>query len=50
VKSIEVDPGAAAALESGRLAVVVDRLDRRFDLIVVTNSSRICRIPTCCWR
>jgi hypothetical protein len=37
LKSIEIDPGAAAALEATRLDVVVDRLDRRFDLIVVTN-------------
>jgi hypothetical protein len=37
VKSIDVEPGAAAALEAARLDVVVDRLDRQFDLIVVTN-------------
>jgi Nodulation protein S (NodS) len=37
LKSMEVEPGVAAALEAARLDVVVDRLDRRFDLIVVTN-------------
>jgi hypothetical protein len=37
VKSIDVDPGTTAAFDATRLDVVVDRLDRRFDLIVVTN-------------
>jgi hypothetical protein len=36
-KSLDIDPGTAAALDAIRLDVVVDRLDRRFDLIVVTN-------------
>jgi hypothetical protein len=37
VKSIDVDPRVSAAIDAARLDAVVERLDRRFDLIVVTN-------------
>jgi hypothetical protein len=37
MKVVEVDSPSATALEAARLDIVVDRLDRRFDLIVITN-------------
>ena len=36
-KTIDVDPRATAVLDATRLDVVVDRIDRQFDLIIVTN-------------
>jgi Nodulation protein S (NodS) len=37
VKSIQVDPRAAAAVDATTLDIVVDRLEAKYDLIVVTN-------------
>ncbi len=37
IKTIDVDPRATAVLHATRLDVVVERIDRQFDLIIVTN-------------